>query len=152
MMYLRDYQEEDCAALAELFYETVHRVNRRDYTPEQLRAWATGSVDLAAWNASFLAHKTLAAVEGDTIVGFGDMALDGYLDRLYVHYAHQGEGIATAICDALEREIRQGKITTHASITAKPFFLGRGYRVVRQQTVVRQGVQLTNFVMEKTVK
>ena len=151
-MYLRDYREEDCAALAELFYETVHRVNRRDYTPEQLAAWATGSVDLAAWNTSFLAHKTVVAVEGDTIVGFGDMTSDGYLDRMYVHHAHQGEGIATAICDALEREVRQGKITTHASITAKSFFLGRGYRVVRQQTVVRQGVQLINFVMEKAVK
>lgn len=39
--------------------------------------------------------------------------------------------------------------TTHASITAKPFFQHRGYRVVRKQEVIRHGVALTNFVMEK---
>ena len=37
----------------------------------------------------------------------------------------------------------------HASITARPFFEQRGYRVVRQQQVERGGVLLTNFVMEK---
>ena len=54
-----------CPALAELFYQTVHAVNARDYSPEQLDAWADGRVELAAWDASFLAHRTLAAVEGD---------------------------------------------------------------------------------------
>ena len=44
-----------------------------------------------------------------------------------------------------------GPVTTHASITARPFFEARGYRVVRQQQVERQGVALTNFVMEKPV-
>lgn len=39
--------------------------------------------------------------------------------------------------------------TTHASITARPFFEKRGYRVVRAQQVERQGLYLTNYVMEK---
>ena len=39
--------------------------------------------------------------------------------------------------------------TTHASITARPFFLHRGYRVVKKQTVRRQGIPLTNYIMEK---
>ena len=39
--------------------------------------------------------------------------------------------------------------TTHASITAKPFFLKRGYRAVKEQKVERAGVFLTNYVMEK---
>ena len=38
---------------------------------------------------------------------------------------------------------------THASVTAKPFFEKRGYRVVREQQVSRQGILLTNYVMEK---
>ena len=41
------------------------------------------------------------------------------------------------------------RITTHASRTARPFFERRGYRVLRAQTVVRHGVALENFVMEK---
>ena len=45
-MLIREYQSSDCKELAELFYDTVHRVNARDYTKEQLDVWATGQVDL----------------------------------------------------------------------------------------------------------
>ena len=38
---------------------------------------------------------------------------------------------------------------THASITARPFFEKRGYRVIREQLVERRGEKLKNFVMEK---
>lgn len=41
-MLLRAYQPSDLEELAALFYDTVHRVNARDYTPQQLDAWATG--------------------------------------------------------------------------------------------------------------
>lgn len=73
----------------------------------------------------------------------------GYLDRLYVHKDYQGQGVASAICDEFERFAAGKTITTHASITAKPFFQHRGYHVVRKQEVIRRGVALTNFVMEK---
>ena len=148
-MQLREYIPSDCAQLAELFYQTVHSVNARDYAQEQLDAWASGEVDLKAWDASFRAHGTIIAVENGKIIGFGDMDETGYLDRLYVHKDYQGQGIASAICDELERFASEKTITTHASITAKPFFLHREYCVVRKQEVLRRGVALTNFVMEK---
>ena len=148
-MQLREYIPSDCAQLAELFYQTVHSVNAKDYTQEQLDAWATGEVDLQAWDKSFRAHRTIIAVVNGEIVGFADMDETGYLDRLYVHKDYQGQGIASAICDELERFAAGKTITTHASITAKPFFLHRGYRVVRKQEVIRRGVALTNLVMEK---
>lgn len=147
-MELRPYRPSDCAAMARLFYETVHTVNAAHYSPAQLDAWATGEVDLAAWDASFRAHHSLVAMEGEVLLGFGDMDDTGYLDRLYVHKDHQGEGIATALCDALEGG-HPGPYTTHASLTARPFFEGRGYRVIREQQVERRGLLLTNFVMEK---
>lgn len=148
MMEIRLYRSADCKEMAELFYNTVHTVNARDYTAPQLDVWATGQVDLEQWDRSFLEHLTLVATENDRIVGFADMADDGYLDRLYVHADHQGQGIATALCNRLEQSV-QGPFTTHASITAKPFFEKRGYTVVKEQAVERQGVLLTNFVMVK---
>lgn len=150
-MYIRQYTPSDCIYFAELFYDTVHAVNARDYTAEQLDAWADGNVDIEAWNSSFLEHYTVAAVENGVIAGFGDIDKTGYLDRLYVHKDYQRRGIARAICDELESAVCTDRITTHASITAKPFFLRRGYIVVREQQVIRKGIPLTNYVMEKAV-
>ena len=150
-MTLREYDASDCGELADLFYQTVHSVNARDYTKEQLDVWATGTVDLQAWNQSFLEHITMIAVENGEIVGFGDIAPDGYLDRLYVHRDYQRKGIASAVCDQLEKAVSPDRITTHASITAKPFFEKRGYRMVKEQQVSRKGILLTNYVMEKII-
>lgn len=149
-MTLRDYTKTDCAELAELFYDTVHTVNAKDYTQEQLDAWATGKVNLEAWNESFQAHHTVVAELDGQIVGFGDMEETGYLDRLYVHKGYQRRGVAAAICDALEQRTKAAEFTTHASITARPFFEKRGYTVAREQQVERRGVWLTNFVMKKS--
>ena len=148
-MQLREYISSDVEQLAELFYQTVHSVNGKDYSTEQLNAWANGKVDLQEWNRSFLEHYTIVAVENDRIVGFGDIDQSGYLDRLYVHKDHQREGIASVICDKLEQQAGKQTITTHASITARPFFEHRGYRVIRRQKVVRCGIELTNYVTEK---
>ncbi len=148
-MTLREYRPSDCKEITELFYHTVHTVNAKDYTREQLHVWATGQVDLDKWNQSFQDHYTIVAVENDVLVGFGDIDSTGYLDRLFVHADHLRKGIAAAICDRLEQAV-PGTITTHASITAKPFFEKRGYKVVKEQQVERQGIALTNFVMEKT--
>lgn len=150
-MRLRKYKTSDCRHLAELFYHTVHSVNAKDYKKEQLDVWATGIVDLQEWDESFLNHCTVVAVENNEIVGFGDMDDSGYLDRLFVHPDHQGEGIASTICDELEYSVNGKKITTHSSITARGFFENRGYRVILKQTVIKNGVPLANYVMEKNI-
>lgn len=148
-MIIRKYKPSDCRHLAELFYQTVHAVNAKDYTREQLDAWADGCVDLEKWNQSFSEHNTVVAIKNEVIAGFGDIDEEGYLDRLYVHKDYQSQGIATAICSELEQSVKADKITTHASVTAKSFFEHRGYKVVREQQVPRGGISLTNFIMEK---
>ncbi len=148
-MILRDYTSSDCKTLAELFFNTVHIVNAKDYSEEQLNVWATGHIDLEQWNRSFLSHYTVVAEIDGTVVGFGDINNTGYLDRLFVHADFQHQGIATAICDKLEQANHAERIITHASITAKGFFEKRGYKTVAEQQVERQGILLTNYVMER---
>lgn len=147
-MTIRNVQPGDGREMAELFYNTVHKVNAKDYTPQQLAVWATGEMDLERWEESFLGHCSLVAQDETGVIGFGDIHADGYLDRLYVRWDRQGQGVARELCDRLE-QVAPGTVTTHASITARPFFEARGYQVVRQQQVERQGVALTNFVMKK---
>ena len=151
-MDIRKYKSTDCAEIAELFYNTVHEINAKDYTKQQLAIWATGDVDLSVWDKSFLEHNTLVAEENNIIVGFGDMDNNGYLDRLFVHKDYQGKGIATSIIIELERQSKIHGISifsTRASITAKPFLEKHGYHVVSENKVIRNGVELINFIMEK---
>ena len=35
-MFIREYQTCDCKEITELFYHTVHTVNTKDHTKEQL--------------------------------------------------------------------------------------------------------------------
>lgn len=151
-MEIREYLPSDCNEMAELFHRTVHSVNIRDYTKEQIDAWASGDLGLDVWNRSFLEHDTLVAIAGSMIVGFGDMDKSGYLDRLFVHKDHQRKGIAEALCNQLESRNSSRCFTTHASITAKPFFEKRGYQVIKEQSVERRGVFLKNYVMEKNIR
>lgn len=152
---LRKYQPSDCQALAKLFYDTIHMVCKNDYSEKQIYAWATGNVDLIKWNQSFLSHYTIVAEINGITVGFGDIDISGYLDRLYVHKDFQRRGIASSMCNALEKSVDSDKIITHASITAKGFFEKRGYSILKEQQVKRQGINLTNYIMElqlKTIK
>lgn len=151
-MRLRAYETRDCEGMAKLFYDTVHRVNARDYTPQQLSAWATGEVDLTAWDARYLASTTIVAEDDGALLGFANMDKTGYLDMLFVSADAQGRGVATALCTLLERRVDTLTFTTHASITARPFFEKRGYVVVQQQQVPLRGQVLTNFVMEKRLE
>ncbi len=145
---LRPYRPSDCPALARLFYETVHTVNRRDYTPRQLDAWAPEEMDLAGWDRSFRGHFALVAELEGRLAGFGDICRTGYLDRLYVGKDCQGQGVASALCQALEGAFSVPRITTCASITARGFFEKRGYRALLEQQVERRGILLTNYQME----
>ena len=149
-MRLREYNPIDCPSMSKLFYDTVHTVNAKDYTSEQLNAWATGAVDLTEWNRSFLEHDTLIAEIDGELVGFADMDQVGYLDRRYVHKDFQGEGIAAALVYELERRAKKAGVScfeTYASITARPFFEKLGYTVQAENIAVRGGISMTNYKM-----
>ena len=151
-MRIRPYTAADCPAVLALFYHTVHTVNRRDYAPDQLDAWAPADPDAARWDSSLRRHTALVAEdEAGRLLGFADMDVAaGYLDRLYVAAGCQRQGVGTALCDALEGQLAPGaRVTVHVSLTARPFFEARGYQVVRARQVERRGVTLPNLVMEK---
>ena len=153
-MDLRRYRTEDLPALSRLFGETVRRVNIRDYTPAQAEAWAAGEADLLTRDDWFRRLYTLVAEIDGQIAGYGNVDGTGYLDHLFVRWDCQGRGVATAICGALEarcRDLGLDAVTVHASRTALPFFLRRGYAVEREQQVPVRGQVLTNYAMGKAL-
>ena len=144
---IRKYCGGDSGTVAELFFGTVHAVNAADYTREQLFAWAASAEDLTARREDLAAQNTLIAQIGSKVVGFASMDGSGCLDLLFVHKDFQRKGIATALCDEIEKGFP--RVKTYASITAKPFFEKRGYKVIKAQEVERRGVKLKNFEMIK---
>ncbi|WP_143461936.1 GNAT family N-acetyltransferase [Levilactobacillus enshiensis] len=151
-MHLRRYQPTDLGAVLQLYRDTIRRVNGQDYSSEQLTAWIGPDTPAVRqqWQTSLLAHQTYVAVVGKVVVGFADMTATGYLDRLFVSADCQGLGIASRLVDALEQAVVVPTYTTAASLTAQPFFKKQGYQVMKQQVVVRNGIELTNFLMAKT--
>ena len=154
-MRIRNYDKKDISEIAELFYNTVHSINKRDYTDEEVNAWADGNLDIEKWDKDLSNNYSIIAEEDGKIVGFGDIAVideqTGYLSKLFVHKDYQSIGIASAICDRLENAKDFKQVRVHASITAKPFFLKRGYNVIKKNLVERHGIILTNFLMEKAL-
>ncbi len=157
-MEIRKFQASDISQIVQLFYGTVHSVNKKDYTQEQLDAWASKEDEelrLASWRESMSNNIAFVALIEGIIVGFSDMTRKGHLDRLYVHKDFQGQGIASALVNTLESEASKLGLTeldTDASITAKPFFEHRGYQVVKSQCIERKGIQLVNFKMIKPLR
>lgn len=147
---VRSYRPDDLDAAIAIFLGAVRESAARDYDPAQIDAWAR--VDPEKWAARRNNRPTWIAELGAKPVGFADLEPDGHLDMMYVHPAHQRMGIATALLSRVETAARgQGlsRIFTEASITARPFFESRGFRLLAAQTVALRGQSFVNFRMEK---
>lgn len=149
------YLEHDLNAIVDLFLDTVHVINRKDYTEEQLDAWAPYDEKeriKKSWQVTLREHISYVAKCEHQLVGFADMTLDGRIQRVYVHKDYQDLGIAKNLLQELEGEAYQlGLITlaTDASITSVPFFKKQGFTVVAEKNVLRKDIILRNFSMEK---
>lgn len=121
---IRTFQKEDLDQVLQLFYETVHTVNAKDYNELQLQAWAPERLDRENWLQSLEKNISYVADHKGVIVGFGDYNDDCYVDRLFTHKDYQGKRVASYILQKLEKEavnLGHREIYTEASITAKPF-------------------------------
>ena len=159
---IRSYRPDDCATLLSLLCDTVHSVNCKDYTKTQLNAWTRGCDDTERWHRSFRSNKTFVAESGGEVVGFGSLDIGfecsvcarGTVHLLYVHKDCQRKGVGREILKALEnyaQETAVSELSVYASITAKPFFSAMGYRFVRDNTVERNGIEIKNYLMRKTL-
>jgi putative acetyltransferase len=147
---IRSYSDGDLFTVIDLFQRAVREVASRDYRPEQIAAWSAARS--AAWRVRRLAQPTWLAEVGSVAAGFTDLERDGHLDMMFVSPDFQGIGVASALLEQVElqaRAWRLKRIHTEASITGRRFFARRGFNTVAEQTVLVDGVALTNFRMEK---
>lgn len=172
-VHIRPFRVGDAPALRELFHAAVHAIARRDYTPEQLQAWAPRDHDAVAWAERLHANQPWVAElgslptatagvaltgpagagAGNTVAGFADLQADGCIDQFFVAPAFAGQGVARALMAHLHAQAAQRgieRLWAHVSLTAEPFFAAQGFAVQERREVVRAGVVLRNALMAKT--
>ena len=152
--FIVNYDKKYLKQIVELFIDTVHNINKKDYSKEQLNAWANPKYDLEIWEKRFEKSKPYLCMLEDDVVGFCEY-YDGYIDCFYAHFKYQNYGIGklllTHILELAKNE-NIDKIKVDASITAKPFFVKFGFIQVKENLVKRENVELKNFSMEIDLK
>ena len=150
-MRIRKFRPHDLGEIAKLYYDTVHTINRRDYTDEQINAWAPRYSDTCFWEDRFKSREVFVVEEG-IIVGFFEFYKCGHIDCFYVHHLWQGKGVGTLMLTHIENlasDLKLDRLFADVSITAKPFFLNKGFKITGEQEVIYNGVKFKNYQMEK---
>lgn len=149
---LRPGRPGDGPSAAAVFHAAVHEGASAFYTPEERAAWSPAPPD-DGWEARLLAGTCLVAeAAGGQMAGFMTLGDDGHLDFAYVAPAWMGKGVADALYAQLEAQARARGLRvldTAASHLARRFFARHGWQTVARQSVIRGGVAITNFRMEK---
>ena len=151
-MQIRTYRNGDIPQISRLYYDTIHRINRRDYTREQVDAWAPDVPDDTFWKERFKNYNVYVAEDDGRIVGFAELGSTGHIDCFFVHCERQRSGVGTRLMERVTCSAGKNRISrlyADVSITAVPFFLGHGFDIVRESETIRRDVNIRQFIMEK---
>ena len=151
---LRPYLGEDTPVLAAIFAASIEELTGDDYSEAQQQAWASAAGDEEGFGKRLASELTLVATLQSSPVGFASLKDASHIDMLYVHPGAVGQGVASALCDALEK-LAGGRgaksLTVDASDNAAEFFAKRGYVAMQRNTVSVGGEWLANTTMQKTL-
>ncbi|AXO94348.1 GNAT family N-acetyltransferase [Bacillus anthracis] len=117
---IRTFHKEDLEQVLQLFYETVHTINAKDYNGVIV---GFGDYNEDHYVDRLFTHKDY---QGKRIASY----ILQKLEQEAVNLEHRG-------------------IYTEASITAKPFFESKGFICIKEQKKQHNGQVFTNYVMKK---
>jgi putative acetyltransferase len=151
---LRPFLAADTPALAAILVAAIEELTGEDYNEAQQQAWASAADDEEQFGKRLAGELTLIATLQNSPVGFASLKGPDHIDMLYVHPSAVGQGVASTLCEALEK-LAGGRgaksLTVDASDNAQGFFAKRGYVPKQRNTVTVNGEWLANTTMEKTL-
>jgi len=151
---LRPFLAADTPMLAAIFVASVEELTGDDYSEAQQQAWASAADDEEQFGKRLASELTLIATLQNSPVGFASLKGADHIDMLYVHPGAVGQGVASMLCDALEKLAGSRgarSLSVDASGNAQEFFLKRGYVGKQRNTVTVNGEWLANTTMQKTL-
>jgi putative acetyltransferase len=151
---LRPFLAEDIPVLAAIFAASVEELTGDDYNEAQQQAWASTADDEEQFGKRLAGGLTLIATLQNSPVGFAALKGADHIDMLYVHPGAAGQGVASMLCEALEK-LAGGRgaksLTVNASDNSLEFYSKRGYVATQRNTVSVNGEWLANTTMQKTL-
>jgi putative acetyltransferase len=151
---LRPFLPADIPVLAAIFAASIEELTEEDYSEAQRQAWASAADDEEKFGKRLAGELTLIATLQNSPVGFASLKGADHIDMLYVHPSAVGQGVASMLCDALEK-LAGGRgaksLTVDASDNAEGFFLKRGYVAKQRNTVTVNDEWLANTTMQKSL-
>lgn len=130
-MEIRRFKLGDEAALFRVFFTSIHEVASKDYSPEQIEAWAPSDFDMVAWADQVRKNQPFVAEIDGEVVGYADVQPDGYIDQFYVSGLHPRQGIGTGLMARIHDEAESlglVALTSNVSKTAELFSLSRAFK------------------------
>ena len=149
---LRPFLPADTMALRDLFAQSIEELTAEDYDEDQRLAWISTAEDADAFAKRLGGMLTLVVQLDGIYLGFTSLKDNKTIDMLYVHPDYAGEGIGTALVDALEKiAAARGTetLTTDASDAAVTFFERLGYVQTSRNSVPVAEQWLSNTTMTK---
>jgi putative acetyltransferase len=149
---LRPYLSADAPLLADIFRASIEELAADEYSAAQQEAWTAFADDEDAFAERLAGRLTLVATIAGSPVGFACLEDNRQIDMLYVHPSVTGQGIASMLCDAIEKLARARgtkRLTVDASDAARGFFEHRGYVAQQRNSVSVGGEWLANTTMTK---
>jgi putative acetyltransferase len=154
-VHIRRIKPGEEMALFDVHYSAIHQVASRDYSPEQLEAWAPRDIDPELWARRIRDINPFVVELGGHVVAYADLQSNGYIDHFFVSGAHPGRGIGmilmTHILDEAKR-LGLTELTSDVSRTAQGFYERFGFQVVEQRKPIRRGVEIPNALMRLEMK
>lgn len=150
---LRPFLPADVPMLAAIFAASIGELTGDDYNEAQQEAWMAAA-ESEEFGKRLASDLTLIATLEGSPVGFASLRGKDHIRMLYVHPAVVGQGLATALVDALEKLAGSRgaeKLTVDASDTAQGFFAKRGYIAMQRNSVTINDEWLANTTMQKTL-
>ena len=149
---LRPFLPADTPLLTEIFRASIEELTSDDYSAAQQDAWIASANDGEAFAERLARQLTLVGTIAGSVVGFISLADSKEIDMLFVHPAAARRGVASTLCDAIEKlaAARGAKaLTVDASDTARPFFERRGFVAQQRNSFALGGEWVANTTMQK---
>ncbi|EAU44369.1 GNAT family N-acetyltransferase [Salipiger bermudensis] len=149
---LRPLLADDATTVAEIFRDAVLNGTTAHYTETEREAWAGPKPDPERWRDRVGSSVGLMAERDGTPLGLMTLVAPGHIDLAFVRPSAAGQGIGAELLAALTQIARASgarELTAEVSKAARPFFERHGFYVLRQQSVIRRGVALINYAMQK---